>query len=329
MARLHTFFSQAVSWSSLLTAALALPSAPIIDSRQSYSVDNGTFKNPIVPGFYADPDAVKFGDTYWIYPTTSAGGGGGPPHIDAFSSKDLKTWTKHPNVFTSDNSDWVDHDIWAPSAVKRGDKYYLYYAANAPPGDNGEPYGIGVAVSSSPAGPFIDPINKPLIGSFINGSDPIDQQIFQDPQSGKDYIIYGNTKAMIAPIDVAAHRINFKQMRDITPHPRYFEAPFFFYEKGWYYFMYSLGAFNMPDYRVEYASSRSLFGPFTSKRVVLKDDGKVADGPGHNAVVKDAQGNYLCVYHRRIIGDAVAGHRVLAIDKMTVHDGIIDPIVMT
>ena len=50
--------------------------------------------NPIFEGWYADPEGVIFGDTYWVYPTWSK------PfkeqlHFDCFSSKDLVTWTKH------------------------------------------------------------------------------------------------------------------------------------------------------------------------------------------------------------------------------------------
>ena len=28
--------------------------------------------NPILPGWYADPEAIIYGDTYWIYPTYSS-----------------------------------------------------------------------------------------------------------------------------------------------------------------------------------------------------------------------------------------------------------------
>ena len=27
--------------------------------------------NPILPGWYADPEAIMYGDEYWIYPTLS------------------------------------------------------------------------------------------------------------------------------------------------------------------------------------------------------------------------------------------------------------------
>src|SRR6202158_4983408 len=48
--------------------------------------------NPIIPGWYADPDAAIFKNKCWIYPTYSA------PFeqqvfLDAFSSTDLQTWT--------------------------------------------------------------------------------------------------------------------------------------------------------------------------------------------------------------------------------------------
>ena len=51
--------------------------------------------NPILAGWYADPEVTVFGNRYWIYPTFSA------PyaeqlHFDAFSSPDLVHWTR-PN----------------------------------------------------------------------------------------------------------------------------------------------------------------------------------------------------------------------------------------
>src|SRR5574338_1534799 len=62
--------------------------------------------NPILPGWYADPEAHIFNGEYWIYPTYSA------PYdeqtfMDAFSSKDLVTWTKHPRVLDTANVAWA------------------------------------------------------------------------------------------------------------------------------------------------------------------------------------------------------------------------------
>ena len=49
-------------------------------------------KNPIVDGWYADPEGIKYGDTYWIFPTYSAEYNK-QVFFDGFSSKDLITWT--------------------------------------------------------------------------------------------------------------------------------------------------------------------------------------------------------------------------------------------
>ena len=80
---------------------------------------NVTSGNPVFPGWYADPEGIVFDDTYWIYPTVSMLHGedtltyrkearrktrainpdyNQQTHIDAFSSKDLVHWTKHPSV---------------------------------------------------------------------------------------------------------------------------------------------------------------------------------------------------------------------------------------
>src|SRR6187549_351583 len=77
--------------------------------------------NPIFPGWYADPEARVFPDaagkpTYWIYPTYSA------PYdqqlfLDAFSSTDLVTWTKHARVFDAANVMWARRAIWAPTIL--------------------------------------------------------------------------------------------------------------------------------------------------------------------------------------------------------------------
>ncbi len=72
---------------SMRTLAAALPSGQDVPRS----------RNPILQGWYADPEARILDGAYWIYPTYSA------PYdeqvfLDAFSSKDLITWTKHPRV---------------------------------------------------------------------------------------------------------------------------------------------------------------------------------------------------------------------------------------
>src|SRR4051812_9878888 len=134
--------------------------------------------NPVLPGWYADPEAHVFEGTYWIYPTYSA------PYdqqtfLDAFSSKDLVTWTKHPRVLDVSGVKWAKRAVWAPSIVEKDGSYYLFFGANDIQSDR-ELGGIGVARAARPEGPYQDHLGKPLIAQFHNGAQPIDQHVFRD-----------------------------------------------------------------------------------------------------------------------------------------------------
>ena len=85
--------------------------------------------NPVFEGWYADPEGIIFGDTYWIYPTYSA------PYdeqvfFDCFSSKDLVTWKKHSRILDADEVKWAHRAMWAPSIVEKGGKYFFFFGAN-------------------------------------------------------------------------------------------------------------------------------------------------------------------------------------------------------
>lgn len=72
--------------------------------------------NPILPGWYADPEAHVFDRQYWIFPTYSA------PYeqqtfLDAFSSRDLLTCEKHPRALDIRDVKWAKRAVWAPSIL--------------------------------------------------------------------------------------------------------------------------------------------------------------------------------------------------------------------
>ena len=50
-------------------------------------------KNPVIDGWYADPEGAIFDNQYWIYPTYSARYEK-QVFLDAFSSKDMATLEK-------------------------------------------------------------------------------------------------------------------------------------------------------------------------------------------------------------------------------------------
>jgi beta-xylosidase len=292
--------------------------------------------NPVLDGWYADPEAVIFGKEYWIYPTYSA------PYdeqtfFDAFSSPDLVNWTKHPKVLDRSAIRWARRAMWAPSVVEKGGRYYFFFGANDIQNDN-QLGGIGVAVADSAAGPFKDHLGKPLVDKFHNGAQPIDQYCFRDAD-GTHYLIYGGWRHC----NVAKLNDDFsgfvplpggETFKEITPE-RYVEGPTMVLKDGKYYLMWSEGGWTGPNYSVAYAIGDSPLGPFKRVAKVLQQDPAVATGAGHHSVLRVPAGGgkeeeWFVVYHRRPLGKKGANERVTCIDRMEFDaEGKIKPIRIT
>lgn len=283
--------------------------------------------NPVFPGWYADPEAVVIGDRYFIYPTYSA------PfdkqvYMDAFSSPDLVQWTKHSRIIDTNAVRWAKRALWAPAMVAKNGKYYLFFAANDV--HEGEIGGIGVAVADKPEGPFRDLLGKPLIGTIHNGAQPIDQYVFED--KGQYYMIYGgwshcNMVKLKSDFTGLEKWEDGSLYREITP-KGYVEGPIMFTRKGKYYFMWSEGGWTGPNYRVAYAVSDNLMGPWERVGTILQQDPKVATGAGHHSVLQiPGKDEWYIVYHRRPLGETDGNYRVTCIDRMEFgQDGKIKPV---
>ena len=288
--------------------------------------------NPIAEGWYADPEGIIFGDKYWVYPTYSAPYGE-QVFFDAFSSPDLVKWTKHSKVLELDRIKWANKALWAPSVIEKDGKYYIFFSANDIQ-NNDQEGGIGVAVSNRPQGPFRDHIGKPLIGKFYHEAQPIDGFVFRD-DDGKHYFIYGGWRhCNIAMLnDDFNGFIPFpdgETFHSITPEG-YVEGPFMFRKDGKYYFMWSEGGWTGPDYRVAYAISDKIEGPYKRIDTILKQDPEIATGAGHHSVIHNKKDDsWYIVYHRRPLGETDGNHRVTCIDKMEFdEEGKIKPVKIT
>ena len=287
--------------------------------------------NPIIPGWYADPEGIKYGDTYWVFPTYSAKYNE-QVFLDAFSSKDLQTWEKHSRVLDTSNVKWAKRAVWAPAVLKKGGKYYLFFGANDV--HQGEVGGIGVAVANKPEGPYKDLLGKPLINDIVNGAQPIDQFVFKD-KDGSYYMYYGgwghcNVVRLKDDFSGLKPFADGTMYKEITPNG-YVEGPYMFRKNDHYYFMWSEGGWTGPDYKVAYAMSDSPLGPFTRVATVLEQDPAVATGAGHHSVIhSESDDKYYIVYHRRPLGETAANHRVVCIDEMQFDkEGHILPVKMT
>lgn len=289
--------------------------------------------NPFVDGWYADPDTEIYDGLYWVYPTSSYNYEE-QTYLDAFSSPDLINWTKHPSILTTSNVSWATKAVWAPAPISRNGKYYIYFGANDIQEDDTTTVGgIGVAVSDSPDGPYVDAIGSPLIGEYHNGAQPIDQDVFID-DDGQAYIYYGgHSHANVALLNEDMISIGTfpdgTQFKEITP-TNYVEGAQMFKRNGTYYMMWSEGGWTGPDYAVSYAMANSPLGPFERKAKILQQDLAVATGSGHNGVINVPDTDiWYIVYHRRPLGDDDGNHRQLAYDRMYFNeDGSIADIVM-
>ena len=288
-------------------------------------------KNPVFPGWYADPEGIVYNNEYWVFPTYSA------PYeqqtfFDAFSSKDLVNWTKHSRILDNKEVKWAEKAMWAPSVIQKDGKYYFFFGANDV--HEGEVGGIGVAVADKPEGPYKDLIGKPLINGIVNGAQPIDQFVFKD-KDGQHYMFYGGWKHcnVVKLADDFKSIVPFEDgtiYKEVTPE-NYVEGPFMFIRDGKYYFMWSEGGWTGPDYKVAYAIADSPFGPFERIGTILEQDPKIGVGAGHNSVIKvPNEDAYYIVYHRRPLGKTGASERETCIDKMTFDEnGHINPVKMT
>lgn len=303
-----------------------------------------TAGNPIAEGWYADPEGVVFGKEFWVYPTTSDAF---PKqmHFDAFSSKDLVNWTKHERVLDSSAIDWATQAMWAPSVVENNGKYYFFFGANdvqrperGAGWDPNNPInhygGIGIAVADSPAGPFKDYLGKPLIDDFYNDAQPIDQFVFKDT-NGQWYIFYGGwSHCNLGKLSNDFKEIipweNGEKFKEITP-KSYVEGPTMFIRKGKYYFLWSEGGWTNDTYKVAYAITDNVAGPFERVGTFLDSEKDVATGAGHNSVINvPGTDDWYIVYHRRPIPNKGRDHRVTCIDRMYFNeDGTIQKVKMT
>ncbi|MFC2168259.1 glycoside hydrolase family 43 protein [Acidobacteriota bacterium] len=319
--------------------------------------EDGWSGNPVFEGWYADPEGIIYGDTFWIFPTMSEFYGEVPPppqlspkqkelqkntinpqylkqtYFDAFSSKDLINWTKHPRVLDIKNISWAAYSLWAPSVIHANGKYYLFFGANDIQSDD-EMGGIGVSVSDRPEGPYIDALGKPLINSFHNRAQPIDQFVFRD-ENGQFYMYYGgwrhcNVVRLSSDLLSLENFPDGETFKEVTP-DKYVEGPFVFKRGNKYYFMWSEGGWTGPNYSVAYAVSKSPTGPFERIGKILQQNPEVATGAGHHSVFHIPQTDvYYIVYHRRPLDTKNGNHREVCIDRMYFNeDGTIKPVEIT
>lgn len=296
--------------------------------------------NPVLGGFYADPDIIYShkNKKYYLYPTSDGFDGWGGYYFKTFSSTNLKDWEDEGVILDlKKDVSWADRNAWAPTITekktKTGYKYYYYFTAAQK---------IGVAVADEPAGPFVDS-GKPLIDfkpEGVKGGQEIDPAVFQDPKSGKSYLYWGNGYLAVAELNDDMISIKKNTIKIITPDQTFREGAFMIFRNGTYYMFWSEDDTRSPNYSVRYATAKSPMGPLTIPKdnlILQKDSSKGIYGTGHNSVIQvPGKDEWYMVYHRFNkpnginMGDAAGFHREVAIDKLEFNaDGSIKPVIVT
>ena len=336
-----------VSWVNISTNGVK----DFSNGAVNYTIESGskqkTYKaivkednNPVLNGFYADPEIIYSQKTqkYYIYPTSDGFKNWSGTYFKTFSSDDLIHW-KDEGVVLDLKKDvsWADRNAWAPTAIERkikGEyKFFYYYTAAQK---------IGVAVSDSPTGHFVD-LGKPLIASKpegANGGQEIDPDIFIDPVSDKNYLYWGNSYMACVELNDDMVSIKENTLKILTPDKTFREGTEVFYRNGIYYFLWSEDDTRSPDYRVRYATSKSPTGPLEIPKdnlILVKDAENGIYGTGHNSVIQTPNSDvWHIVYHRFNrpngidMGDSAGFNREVCIDKLEFNpDGSIKPVVPT
>ena len=305
--------------SGALVGAACVDSRALPDLTGEMAIDPPP---PILAGYTADPHAVEFDGTYYVYPT-SDDGDWSSTEFSCWASRDLVHWSDEGVILDlPEDLGWARTRAWAPAMIRRDGKYFFYFAAEQK---------IGVAVSDEPCGRLTDPLGAPLITpSATHPGQVIDPFAFID-DDGQAYLYFGQGNLYAYKLKPDMVTLDGPPAR-LTP-PHFNEGVFMIKRGGLYYFMWSENDARDVRYQVAYGTSRSPLGPIDvpSDNVILKQRGRVV-GTGHNSVVRvPGTDRWYIFYHRHAVPNGSGYLRETCLAPLTFDEGgrmeKVDPLV--
>ena len=256
--------------------------------------------------WFNNPDAPKYPGIDWSHPT---------PFIQKMIQRDLENGVDMKAKFEEEEKEEREKPalLFAPDCMERNGKYYLYFCMP----DDSE----GVAVSDSPVGPFINPIQLPCGG--------IDPAIFID-DDGQAYYYWG--QLFSHGVKLNEDMISFD--RDEIVDDLVTEEEHFFHEGSsmrkigdTYYYVYADMERGKPT-SLGYSTSKFPMGPFTYRGIIIDNDGCDPASWNNHGSIECVNGQWYVFYHRCSRG--VQQHRRLCIEKIEIlEDGTIPEVKMT
>ena len=325
-------------------AGLAVATGPLKAARAFASTQPAkTYTNPVYAGSMPDPGVLRHQGVYYAFGTTGRERKADGRIFTLLRSTDLVNWQELGGALTPPSAD-ARYEYWAPEAAFHDGTFYLYYAMG---GVEEEKFGLRVATSAAPEGPYTD-TGTPLAECTGNRF-AIDPHPFRDAD-GRWYLFYArnypNTEGGFHPgTGLAVDRLVrmtrlagecrtvlrarypwtlYQANRRMDVYGRTFdwhtiEGPFVRRHRGLYYCFYSGSNYQTTRYGVDYAVADRVTGPYGGQgreaRVLHGVPGHVR-GPGHHSIVVGPDGRDWVVYHAWN-------------ESMTVRQMCIDPLVWT
>jgi arabinoxylan arabinofuranohydrolase len=269
--------------------------------------------NPLVTDiFTADPAALVDGGRVYLYVGKDDAGPATAKYVmnewRVYSSCDMTHWVDHGSPLRYSAFAWAKGDAWASDVAKRDGKYY-FYATVSHKTIHGK--AIGVAVSDSPTGPFVDARGSALVTNDMTTQtrisyDDIDPGVFID-DDGQAYIYWGNTVLKYAKL-----KPNMTELDgpiQTVAIDAFTEAPYMHKRGALYYLSYSR---HFPEETV-YQTGPGPAGPWTFGGVIM----------GKNAVVKtihhaivDFNGKSYIFYHNDKLPTGGEYRRSVAVEQL-------------
>ncbi|MDQ0062733.1 family 43 glycosylhydrolase [Paenibacillus harenae] len=280
----------------------------------------------VLPGQFADPDLVKFGDRYYLYPTTDGFTGWSGTQFHVFSSADMQIWEDEGVILDLATEDvpWAIGSAWAPAIASKDGKYYYYFCGKMKSGESA----IGVAVAETPIGPFhAQP--QPLVTMEqtkrlgIAMGQAIDPSVFFE-EDGSAYLLFGNGHPAIVQLGEDMVTVIEDTMKNIVGLHDFREAVTVLRRGGLYHFTWSCDDTGSEDYHVNYGTAEQLYGPVTYRYPVLfKNKEKDMLGTAHHSILQEpGTDKHWIAYHRFVtpltrFTEGKGYHREVCIDPLS------------
>jgi hypothetical protein len=266
-----------------------------------WTIHEVAFQGQMVPWF-SDPEAIRYSGIDWSRPTP-------------FIRKMLEN--AHLSA-EKDKFDRVGPDesrplLFAPDCIHRDGRYFLYFCMP----DNSE----GVAVSGSPAGPFVQPVQLPVGG--------IDPAVFID-EDQQAYFFWGQLFARGAKLNPDMVSLEPASIVEnlVTEETHFFHEGSSVRKIGnLYYLVYCCMERGKPT-SLGYATSYSPLGPYTYRGIILDNAGCDPSSWNNHGSIEKFNGQWYIFYHRSSRGSPM--YRRLCIEPINIlPDGTIPEVKMT